>query len=43
VRPTPWRASADLSCLVAANALMMLPAGAVRFTKGDPVATLILG
>ncbi|MGL4553528.1 MAG: molybdopterin molybdotransferase MoeA [Gemmataceae bacterium] len=43
VRPTPWLGSADLSCLLAANALMELPAGARRYARGDAVSTLILG
>jgi molybdopterin molybdotransferase len=39
VRPTPWLGSADLGCLLAANALLVLPAGSVRFAKGEPVPT----
>ncbi len=42
VRAVPWKASADLVSLLAANALIVLPAGDVTLPAGAAVETLAL-
>jgi molybdopterin molybdotransferase len=42
LRPTDWFGSADLRGLLAADALMSLPAGAVELAAGDPLPALLL-
>lgn len=39
---TPWIGSASLSCLLAANALVPLPAGEARLRQGERVPILLL-
>ena len=43
VTPRPWFGSADLRSLLAANALMHLPAGAIDWPAGHPVAMTPIG
>lgn len=43
VRPLPWGGAPDLRSLVAADALVVLPAGDARFDRGQPVPVVLLG
>ena len=40
VQPLPWFGSADLRALLAADALLHLPAGEVHFAAGDAVTVV---
>lgn len=42
VRPLPWFGSADLRALLAADALLALPAGDVTLTTGDVAEVIVL-
>jgi molybdopterin molybdotransferase len=42
VRPLPWSGAPDLRALLAANALLVLPAGEVRYAPGETVPLIPL-
>lgn len=43
VRPLPWGGAPDLRSLLAADALLVLPAGDARYDRGTPVPVIPLG
>jgi molybdopterin molybdotransferase len=42
VEPLPWSGAPDLRALLAANALLLLPPGEVRYAPGDPAPVIPL-